>query len=344
MRLASALPARVGAPMPNALRRVKAYFNRRDMCYKRTIDYNTVMNNQRKRGFFYCIKPILFYFLINIGVSIVFAFVVEFSLVKSGADLSDVQTLYDAVLEFTLKYSIWLSLAVAVIAGAIFYLPYRRSEWQIYERPYINKIGIKDILLLLLTGIAVYMFVDVVLVILSGLFNMNALLTEHSESLAYITGDNIILDILVYCLITPAVEELIFRGLVFNRLRGSINAQSAMIMSAVIFGAMHMGGIIQIAYAAFLGWVMAYVYCKYCNLAAPAIIHITFNLMNYVFAIPALTAFFNGENSIGNIVYYALTVALCVAAFKLMKNKRNAEKRPAFGADASGETKTNIQE
>lgn len=89
------------------------------------------------------------------------------------------------------------------------------------------------------------------------------------------------LDFLYIAILTPLMEEVVFRGLVYTRLRRSLNAGAAIVLCGIIFGAAHMN-IEQFLYAAPLGMLMAAVFEKYGSLLAPFAIHFAFNGGNYL--------------------------------------------------------------
>ncbi len=89
--------------------------------------------------------------------------------------------------------------------------------------------------------------------------------------------------------IIPICEELIYRGLIFMRLRQYCNVNLAIGISALLFAAFH-GNIVQGIYAFVTGVLFAYVYEKYGSLKAPIAVHISANMlslglacMNYTF-------------------------------------------------------------
>ena len=88
----------------------------------------------------------------------------------------------------------------------------------------------------------------------------------------------LVLQFIGYGLITPLSEELIFRGLIYKRLREDFSFPRAMLLSAILFGFFH-GNMIQTLYAFGMGLVLAYLYEKYHSLAAPVIAHGTVNIV-----------------------------------------------------------------
>ena len=77
----------------------------------------------------------------------------------------------------------------------------------------------------------------------------------------------------------PIVEELLFRGLIYTRLKVLMSSNAAIIVSAAIFGIFH-GNLVQFVYALIIGLLIAYVYEKYKTIFAPIMFHVSANLIS----------------------------------------------------------------
>lgn len=74
-------------------------------------------------------------------------------------------------------------------------------------------------------------------------------------------GGEVLFQILGSCIIIPIAEELVFRGVVYQRLRIHFDVPKALILSAVIFGIVHTN-VVQFIYATLLGSLLAFLYEK----------------------------------------------------------------------------------
>lgn len=88
-----------------------------------------------------------------------------------------------------------------------------------------------------------------------------------------------IIQIVSLAILVPVCEELVFRGLIFKRIRETSSYRRAAFHSALIFGLMHMN-LVQMLYGFFLGFVFAYLYEKYGSVKAPILAHITANFVS----------------------------------------------------------------
>lgn len=105
--------------------------------------------------------------------------------------------------------------------------------------------------------------------------------------MTYATDDSLAWKILVMVVLAPILEELVFRKILIDRLRG-YGEKWALFVTALIFGLFH-GNLSQFFYAFGLGLVFGYVYLRTRRLRWSAILHMTVNFLGSVLA-PALLA------------------------------------------------------
>lgn len=113
------------------------------------------------------------------------------------------------------------------------------------------------------------------LLMLSNLAELSEAYQEASKTL-YTPAFPV--QILCLGIIIPIMEELIFRGLIFKRVRMEAPFVRSMIYSALFFGLYH-GNTVQIIYGILSGMLFAYLYEKYNSFKAPALAHMAMNIM-----------------------------------------------------------------
>lgn len=91
-------------------------------------------------------------------------------------------------------------------------------------------------------------------------------------------GSTIYMELLGSALVTPILEELLHRGVVFGRLRYMMGKWAAVILSALIFAMLHFN-IVQFIYAFLFGLVLALVMDKTRKLYLPILMHIAANAL-----------------------------------------------------------------
>ncbi|HZK45303.1 MAG TPA: CPBP family intramembrane glutamic endopeptidase [Clostridia bacterium] len=97
----------------------------------------------------------------------------------------------------------------------------------------------------------------------------------ESSSLLEATGALAILSTVV---IAPIVEETVFRGLVYTRLKRAMPKWIAMVLQAAVFGLLH-GQKLWAAYAFVIGMLLCIVFESTGSIFANMVMHISFNLM-----------------------------------------------------------------
>lgn len=91
------------------------------------------------------------------------------------------------------------------------------------------------------------------------------------------------LGLILYGIISPLAEEVVFRGVIYNRLRRLFHPTIGIIVSGILFGAFH-GNLVQAVYGACLGMLMAYLYERSGNFCIPILFHAAANLAVYITA------------------------------------------------------------
>jgi len=89
------------------------------------------------------------------------------------------------------------------------------------------------------------------------------------------------LGIFVYGIITPITEEIVYRGVVYNRVRRYFNLPMALIFSSLLFGIAH-GNRVQLVYGFLMGVMIGYIYERFGAFIYPVIFHCAANTAVYI--------------------------------------------------------------
>lgn len=128
-----------------------------------------------------------------------------------------------------------------------------------------------------LTALFLYLGDNIALLVAPLPESMLAPLEEYSTQLT--GGGSLLLYALCVVCITPVAEELVFRGLIYRRLRRAMPMGAAVLLSAVIFGAAHFSGSWLLMLPAFLiGLTNAYALEKTGSLLPCIAAHFAANL------------------------------------------------------------------
>ena len=117
--------------------------------------------------------------------------------------------------------------------------------------------------------------------LLISLFNINGIFGSYEAVEAEIFGPGVVFVILRAVILAPIAEELVFRGLVFRRLKNYTNFWVAALVSSTLFGLYHMN-LGQGIYAFLFGILLCAVYSRINNLIAPILLHFAANVLSVI--------------------------------------------------------------
>ena len=137
------------------------------------------------------------------------------------------------------------------------------------------------------------------------------MIQSYEDTGEILNNASIGIQVLSTVVIAPIVEELIFRGLVFSKIRRISNVKIAAVLSALLFGIYH-GNWIQAPYAFLMGLAAAYVYEKYKNILAPILLHASANLFSALILYYTIRANTESAPDLSNGVTAALLLMLTI--------------------------------
>ena len=126
-------------------------------------------------------------------------------------------------------------------------------------------------------------------------------------------GSTLWIELLGSALVTPFLEELLHRGVVYGRLRRMMGMWPAVIVSAIVFAGLHFN-IVQFIYAFLLGIVFALFVEKTGKLYPAIIAHI---VANGIAVIRTETGFLQGTVD-GSVSAWLISVGLCLVGLGIL--------------------------
>ncbi|MDO4344773.1 MAG: CPBP family intramembrane metalloprotease [Eubacteriales bacterium] len=121
-------------------------------------------------------------------------------------------------------------------------------------------------------------------VVLSFLMNiLMVFLKLSNETQEALFGSSLVFLVAGVGIIVPVMEEVLFRGLVYKRLREYTDSVWTAVLAAAIFALYH-GNAVQALFAFPMGLVLIAVYRKWDTLRAPAVFHMAVNLSSILFS------------------------------------------------------------
>lgn len=137
-------------------------------------------------------------------------------------------------------------------------------------------------------------------------------------------GTNKVLMFICTCILSPIVEEIMFRGIIIRKLR-PYGDKAAVWFSAVAFGLFH-GNFSQFFYALVLGLVFASIAVKTNRLIYTILLHVAVNVSGS-FVFPVLMDSTNLIiQNIGVILFFASAIYGLITAFRMVPHLRLKEK------------------
>ncbi len=237
------------------------------------------MGNEKVKTSFHhvweVLMPFLLYYIVYNAAFIVLAFLLQVGMEHFGEDFQDfmlqnAQTVNGIVGGFSM------------IAGILPLTGMLRRELSVRSQGNEKK-GMQgrlrwtEILLVIALAVASSLGLNVLLS-LTGAVNSSAAFREISDrQFGVVFGVGIIL----YGVLSPLAEEVVFRGLMYNRMRKMFPLPLAVAVSGFLFGCYH-GNLVQGIYGTCMGILIAYVYERFGSFLAPVLFHAAANIAVYV--------------------------------------------------------------
>ncbi len=167
-----------------------------------------------------------------------------------------------------------------------------------------------------------------VCIALNNLSNMAGLAfysEAYQETSAILYAAKFSVQIICLGILIPISEEMVFRGLIFQRCRRISMFRTAMLYSAAFFAVSH-GNMVQILYSFVLGLFLAYMYETFSSMAAPICLHITVNMTSLLLTkADGFTWMFASPVRLGVFTIGGVFISACVfVIFRQIKANQEA--------------------
>ena len=140
----------------------------------------------------------------------------------------------------------------------------------VYKKYYIkNDFKLKNLIEPIIFGITISLIYNIIL------YNFNNL--YYFTDKFHLNNISIFVQILSSGIIGPILEELLFRGIVYNKLKDFNKPITSIILTSILFGLMH-NNIMDVIYGFGVSFILIYLYEKYKTLKAPIVMHMFLNI------------------------------------------------------------------
>lgn len=262
-----------------------------------------------------CLYPLLIHFGVTCILSFGYVFAFSFWIGFKNAGNVNVMDVTQQVLNSYTQHALYMLLIASAICIPVFALLCRADR---KKEQGVRKIETSKMAWGLLVILAVSVCVSLNLLI--GMSGLEKLSKTYQEVANTLYSGGIILELVTVGVLGPICEELVFRGLMFQRLCGYVKPMIAVGISALMFGIYH-GNIVQGVYAFILGIVMA-LCCRYFGTVwAPIVIHVVANITSVcITEIPIISNMMEKTGVIIVATIATTIVWIAIMAFLMKKN------------------------
>ena len=244
------------------------------------------------------VGPIVIHFVIYFAV--IYGAAMIFSSSRGGGDLDS----------FMASHFAWITIVALLISFGVNIFAYRADN--VSQSDYLKQHPL-HLLWIFLIGV----LMSHALSILFSLLPLDHIIGSYQDVENEIYGAGWIWAVIRAVIVTPVVEELVFRGLTFRRLKEYTNFWVAALVSSALFGIYHMN-LIQGLYAFVFGIIICVLYDRYGHLAAAVLVHFGANLLSVILqyagvSYPATWVY---------ILVMAVTLLLSVGIYCFLVKKR----------------------
>lgn len=109
--------------------------------------------------------------------------------------------------------------------------------------------------------------------------NLSSYSTSYQQTSEALYSASFGVQILCLGILVPVSEELVFRGMMFKRMREQAGFTRSAFYASLVFAILH-GNVVQMLYAFASGMLFSYLYEKYGSVKAPVSAHIVMNLIS----------------------------------------------------------------
>ena len=248
------------------------------------------------------IKVLSWPFFIEIGqlFLIVVASVIFTSINASNLNISINEYTKRSTYEKDLSNFMNSYMFIFLIIFSIIIIYFLIKKYNKINKDYKNEIK-NNIFYIITLSFSLVIFLNIIIIYLNNLFNIKD------------TNKFNFFFILTTGILGPIMEEYLFRGIVYEKLKQFNSKKTAIILSILIFGLLH-GNIINIIYALIIGSVLMFLYEKYKTIKIPIIFHIVGNT-SIVILMPIIMKL----NNYLNISILIISLILSLYSFKKLK-------------------------
>ena len=267
------------------------------------------------KNFFKSVGKAFLYFAVYYGttmavsmvVSIVLSTKLSMEMMATGQEL-DTLALTELLTEQVMDMAMTMTFVSGVIALLIYWIVFLIRKKKFVKEVGVSAISAKSILPIILLGICFNIFISVFMSVIPF---PQSWIDSYTANRSVI--DNSLMAWIATVIGAPIVEEVVFRGLMYSRLKKGMPAVVAAVIASIAFGAVH-GTIIWAIYTFVFGMLCIWLYERHQSLTANILFHMAFNLAGMVLSIMAI------ESEVVSWILFAVSAVIGAIALVCVAN------------------------
>ncbi|MFR4352531.1 MAG: lysostaphin resistance A-like protein [Roseburia sp.] len=218
--------------------------------------------------------------LVSLGMSVIITAGLMADARLPGGQI-DYAALQSQATEEMYALSGWLILISGVVTLLIYWLGFLIRKKKFLAEVQISRINGRGILWIPLFGMA---FNIVISLLMSVIPFPQSWVEAYAAKSSLVVEGSVLLNWFSTVLVAPVVEEIVFRGLVYTRLRRGMPKFVAAVIASLLFGVMH-GSILWAIYTFAYSLILIWLFERFGSLTANILCHMAFNLAGMVLSV-----------------------------------------------------------
>lgn len=249
------------------------------------------------------------YLLMQVLVSSVFSAVISMrmsmEMMVSGKEL-DIMAMTDAVMAEVMEKAMVMTFIAGVVTLLIFWVVFLVRKKKFIKEVCIRKIPVSGILPITIMAASFNVITTVIISFMPWPQEWMDSYVQNSSAI-----DNSLMTWLTAVFMAPVLEEIVFRGLMYTRLKKGFPAIAAAIVTSLAFGIAH-GTVIWAIYTFIFSMILIWMFEKFQSLTPCIVLHMAYNLSGMALSlIPE-------EAGIVVLILFAISIAGVILAYKMI--------------------------
>lgn len=202
------------------------------------------------------------------------------------------------------EFSSYIFITSVVITLLIFYKMSKKNNIQISN--YVKKINLKILIPCVILTISLHVMIFVI--------NNTNFFKNLKTSSGNGFSNNIFLYLISVGILVPIIEEILYRGTIFYKLKNEFSFPKLLFIQAFVFGLIHLN-LVQSFFAFIFGLFLGYIYYKSKNILLPIIMHCCFNTWNLVYILIYKFVFNN------SLIVFLVSLLICLSSFLYIRKQ-----------------------